>query len=269
MPAKKKSTAVVSWQEAMKEAAQEMAHREQSTGGGGFFSMRAGQLAYGDVAMPGNMMACVILDAIFETVYYEGPFDPDNPQGPTAFALGRDQKELRWNEEYSDPEYAGKLCSESDICQWGSASQGRGKAAKETRRLAVIPAGTYISQGKGKGFELELFDDPDDFRNSEIAYTKLPVTSVKNFSQYVRGLNDQMGAPTWRVITDISLEAHPQYQFQVNFELIEELPDDVMPVIFERVEEAKEAIMFPYVPRDDEPAPAKPASNKKLTRGRK
>lgn len=262
-PAKETGKQVMSWQDAAKQSAEQQREMEKKTGGGRFFSMRAGQLKFDDVPLPGNMMACVILDSIFETLYYRDGFDPDNPQTPTAFALGRDQKELTWNEEYSDPEFAGQLCKDSEVCEWGSAETGRGKAAKETRRLAIIPAGIYKSLGKGKGFDLEMFSEEEDFAKSDIAYMKLPVMSVKGFSGFVREVADQLGKPTWGVFVNISVEPDDKSQFRVDFELLEEIPEGLMETIYKRHLEAAEAIDFPYVPRDDDDGDDKPAAKGK------
>lgn len=252
---KAKSTAVANWRDELAASAKAAVASEETagTGGGRFFNLRAGQLSFDDAALPGNQMACVIVDSIFETVYYESDFDPENPSPPTAFAFGRDQAEMRWNEEYSDPEFAGKLCSESEVCEWGSAEKGKGKAAKELRRLAIVPAGTYKPLGKGGGFDLDLFDDTEPFRTADLAYLKLPVTSVKGFSQYLKQVAEQFDRPLWGVVTRVYLEPHPKYQFQVKCELLEVIEDEeILEALYLRHKEAEKAIDFPYIPRSDD-----------------
>jgi len=272
-PKKTPGTDIVDWEAQMAEQAKMAAEAEKLTGGGKFFSTRAGVLSFNETALPGNQMAVVILDSIYETLYYEGAFDPDNRQGPTAFALGRDPDELVWNEEYSDPEYAGQLCKDSDICQWGSAETGRGKAAKEQRRLAVIPAGSYQSLGKGKGYDLELFDDEDLFAKADIAYLKVPVMSVKGFSRFVHSVAEEFKRPPHGVFARIWIEPDPKSQFRIEFEVLEEIPNELLPVIMKRHEQAKKEIDFPYVPFvAEEEAPKTPArktgANSKLAKGR-
>ncbi len=139
---KSTSTAVANWDDELARQANLAASIEESTATGHFFSLKGGILTFNDSPLPNNEMAVIILDGILETVYYEGAYDPDSPQSPVAFAFGRDEKTLTWHEK-SSPEFAGQLCSESEVCQWGSADKGRGKAARETRRLALIPAGTF------------------------------------------------------------------------------------------------------------------------------
>lgn len=258
--APRKGTEVGDWRGELSKSAKAAVASEDTaaSGGGRFFSLKAGQLSFDDAVLPGNQMACIILDSIFETTYYEGDYDADNPQPPTAFAFGRDQAELRWNEEHSDPAFAGKLCSESEVCEWGSAEVGKGKAAKEMRRLAIIPAGTYKPLGKGGGYDLELFDEPKPFREADLAYMKLPVMSVKGFATYLKQVAEQFDRPLWGVITRVYLEPDPKSQFRAKFELLEVIEDeDILPVLFQRHKEAEKEIDFPYLPRtDDDAAPA-------------
>lgn len=270
----KTGTAVANLDEELAALAAQATEQEATGGGaaGRFFSLRAGVLSYEDTPLPGNQMAAIILDHIFETTYYEGAFDPDNRQPPTAFAFGRDQKTMVWNEEYSDPEYAGKLCSESDVCQWGSAAQGKGKAAKEIRRLAVIPAGTYKPLGRSGGFELELIDDEDHFASAEMAFLKVPVMSVKGFSGYVNQIAEQFNKPLFAMYTRVYLTPDAKSQFRVNFELIEPVDPALLPVLMKRHKDAAAVIDFPYLPfteEDEKAAPKKAAPNKKLTGRRK
>lgn len=244
------TTAVAKWDEELARQAQMAAAVEESTATGQFFSLKSGVLSFNDAPLPGNEMAVVILDGILETVYYEGKYDPDAPQGPVAFAFGRDEKTLAWHEN-SAPEFAGKLCSESEVCEWGSADTGRGKAARETRRLGVIPAGTF-ENGKFKAFTEE-----EQFESAAIAYLKLPVTSVKGYAAFVKQVVGALKRPPHAVFTKVKVVPDPNSQFKVVFEPLSQVPDDLLGVIMKRHEEAKASIEFPY-PRFDEndkPAP--------------
>lgn len=274
---KKPGTALTNWRDSMADAAQKQAAMEQSSGGGKFFSMRAGVLKYDDVALPGNQIACVILHGIYENVYYAEKFDADNKTPPTCFAF--------WDDDYEDEmqphedvdkedcfERQNDVCDGCPMNEWGSADKGKGKACSNRRRLAVIPAGTYVSQGKNKGLELKMFDEEKPFKDADLAYMKLPVTSVKHYSAYVREISEQLGRPTWGVFTNITVEPHEKNQVAVSFELLEEIPDELMDIIFKRHQEAKDAIAFPYRPPsedDEEEAKPKASAAKKLTGGAK
>jgi len=91
------SKALVRWDEELAKQAEVSAKMEESAGGGAFFSLKSGVLAWQDAPLLDNQMAVVILDHIFETTYYAGDYDPENPQGPTAFAFGRDERDLEWH----------------------------------------------------------------------------------------------------------------------------------------------------------------------------
>lgn len=264
-----KSNALVKWDEELAKQAEIAAGMEANTGGGQFFSLKGGILSWQDAPLPNNQMAVVILDSIFETTYYEGEYDPDTPQSPVAFAFGRDEKTLTWHEN-SDPEFAGKLCSDSEVCQWGSADRGRGKAARETRRLAMIPAGTFNQSGK-----FEMFDDEEHFASTAIGFMKLPVTSVKGYASFVKQVAGALRRPPFGIVTKVKVAPDPKTQFKVVFEPIMNIPDELMGAIMQRHEEAKSIIDFPYQPVDEDQAPPpkrgsraaqKPASK---ARGRK
>lgn len=255
MATKKPGTSLVKWEEELAKQATVAAGMEANTGGGKFFGLKSGVLSFDGTPMPKNEMAVIIVDHILETVYYEGRYDPDTPQSPAAFAFGRDAAEMRWHEN-SIPEYAGKLCSESDICEWGSAETGKGKAARETRRLAMIPAGNWDKQGR-----FNLIDDEAHFEKAPIGYMKLPVTSVVGYANFVKQLAGTLRRPPHGIITRVHVIPDEKSQFKVLFEPLDNVPDEIMGIIMKRHEEAKTSIDFPYTQSEDAPPPGKkPAS---------
>lgn len=275
---KKPGTAIANWRDEMSGAAKRAAEMEQNTGSGGkFFTTRAGVLKYDDIAMPGNMIAAVILHGIYENTFYDSKFDPENRTPPTCFAF--------WDDTYPDEmqphakvdEDPETFTRQNDVCdgcpqnEWGSADTGKGKACGNRRRLALIPAGAIKSLGKNKGFDTEMFEDEDSFKKADLGFFKIPVTSVKGYSAYVREVSEQLGRPLWGVYTQISVVPDDRSQFKVEFELISEVPDELMDVIFKRHVEAKEAVAFPYQKREDDKeddkAPVKNNAGKKLGGG--
>ncbi len=246
----KPSTAIVKWDEELARQAEAAAAMEESTATGQFFSLKSGVLSFNDNPLPGNEMAVVILDSILETVYYEGKYDSDNPQGPTAFAFGREEKTMVWHEN-SSPEFVGQLCHESELCQWGSSDTGRGKAAREIRRLAMIPAGTF-DNGKFKPFT-----DVEQFESSAIAFMKLPVTSVKGFAAFVKQVTGALKRPPHAIFTKVKVIPDSSSQFKVVFEPLSQVPNDLLGIIMQRHEEAMATIESPY-PKFEEQAPQAP-----------
>tara|TARA_B100000678_G_scaffold287994_2_gene295604 strand:+ start:12335 stop:13210 length:876 start_codon:yes stop_codon:yes gene_type:complete len=270
MAAKKTGKELANWQSAMAEAATKQAEMEQSTGGGSFFSFRAGQMKFGDVALPGDQIPCVIVHSIHENVYYEGKYDPDNKAPPACFAFwdGDEDTEMAPHPKVDEEDIFERQSEDCDSCPlnaWGSAETGKGKACKNQRRLAVIPAGMYKAKGgRNSGYDLEMFEDPKDFKKSDLAFMKLPVMSVKNFSAYVREVSEQLGKPTWAVFTNVYLEPDDKSQFRVCFDLIGEIPEELMETVYGRVLEAQgdNVTDFPYrAPSDDEEEAAAPVKN--------
>lgn len=247
--AKSQSKAVVRWDEQLAKDADVAAAMEASAGGGQFFGTKSGVLTWQDAPMPDNQMAVIVLDHIFETVYYAGEYDASNPQGPDAFAFARREEDLEWHKDSVAP-YAGKPCKGSDICEWGSAEKGRGKAAKETRRLAMLPAGHF------KNGKFQLIDDEAHYLETTVGFMRLPVTSVKGFAGFVKQVAGALRRPPHGIITKVKIAPDPKNQFQVLFEAIENVPNELMGAIMKRREEIMAMIDFPYQPREEQEKPA-------------
>lgn len=275
MAAKKKQE-VANYDEELAKLAGQSATLTDSGGGGKFFSMQAGVLQFDEVPLPGNQMAVIIPSWCLENVFYDSAYDPNNRTPPLCFAFCKNPDEK--DEMGPDPahleddvfEQQSDLCKDCDQNQWGSARQGRGKACSNRRRLAVLPAGTYVSAGRNGGYDLELIDDEDHFRTAEEAFLKVPVMSGKGFDAYVKDVAEQLRKPLFAVYTRIYLTPDPKSQFKVNFELIEPVDDALIPVLMERYRKSHEEINFPYTPfeEEEEPAPKKTGARKKLTKGR-
>lgn len=278
-----KGKSLTNWRDEMAGAATRAAETEQATGGGKFFTMRAGVLKYDDVALPGSTIAAVILHGVYENLYYADKFDAENKTPPTCFAFWDPTKsdsdkpddEMGPHEDVDKEdcfERQADLCSECPMNEWGSAERGKGKACGNRRRLAIIPAGIMKSLGKNKGLDLEMFDDEDQFKKADMGFMKLPVTSVKAYSAYVREVSEQLGRPLWGVFTQITVVPDDKNQVAVEFELIDEIPDELMEVVFKRHQEAQDLTAFPYRPPSEDDEPAKPVKNnaaKKLSGAKK
>jgi len=251
---------IVNFNEAWAEQAQKWA-QEEPLNGGTFLSTRGGTLAFGDEQLPGNQAAVIILDSVYENTYYADKFDPDVAAAPTCYAFGRasDPEEMSphpsmQNDAYFVPQ--AEVCSACPHNEWGSADKGRGKACQNRRRLALIPAGFYAPKRGSRDFDLELFDDPKHFQTADIAFIKLPVTSVKGWSKYVSQLSSAMRRPPHGVITRLYLEPDANSQYMVKFEAIEEVPDALAAIVMARADEASKATVQGY--KAPEPADAAP-----------
>lgn len=254
-------TALVSYEDRFAQDAQRAAQSEPLSGGT-WLSARGGQLMIGDQALPGNQAAVIVLDSIRENTYYGTRFDPNAPLPPICYALARDadalfpHTDMQKDLTYFRPQHVrdGQVygCEGCPMNEWGSAPQGRGKACQNRRRLTVIPAGYYVPRPGSRDFDLHLFDDPAHYQQAEIAYCKLPVTSVSNWAKYVNQLAANVRRPPYGVITRIHVMPHQQHQYELCFELLDLVPDLLADIVIQRHDACEQMPLVGYQPPDQE-----------------
>lgn len=251
-----------------------------------FISTQNGEFHLGDEDL-GTEMCVIITDAVREYTFYEGRYDPNNPEPPRCYAFGRteesmvpgmffdivDGKDIErdlFAEKDPDSQWfepQAEDCASCPMAEWGSSDTGRGKACQQRRRISVIPAGVFTKNKKTKEVDIELFDTEEDLLEVDMAYMKVPVTSTKHWAKYVKHLSS-MSLPPFGAYTRIFIEKTDN-QFEVMFEFLEEVPPDLVAAVLERHKEAKETIIQPFRP----PEPDKPTGvrglKKKKTGGRR
>lgn len=225
---KSSGKAITKWDDELAKHASEAAEKEQMPTGS-FISIKGGILTIAGQAVKDNRLQAVIIDHVYENAYYDGAYDPDVPQPPSCYAFGRDEDELKPHEKASKP--ASESCVGCPNNVFGSAEKGKGKACKNTRRLALISADGLSANSAAEG---------------ELVYMKLPVTSTKGWAYYVKGLNATLRRPPFGVVTEIAVVPDSKTQFKVTFQAVGPVPDEVMGAIMERREKVCEEIMFPY-----------------------
>lgn len=269
LKAKIPEQAVVNWEDEMAKQADVAAAQEANSGGGSFFSIRGGILAFNDAAVPNNRMGVIITDSILENVFYEGAYDPDNVTPPTCFAFGRDDETIAPHENVvAEGQAQHETCRGCPQNEWGTADKGKGKACGNRRRLGMIPAGTFDRDGR-----FEPFDDAESFKTATLGFMKLPVTSVKGYATFVKQVAGAMRRPPHGIFTKVSVVPDAKTQFRVVFEPIGPVPGEVMAAVMERHKETASVIEFPYSLEAPEPvaksaakANVKPAVVKKPTK---
>jgi hypothetical protein len=213
---------LVNWQEKMLAEATAVASSERpaiST-----ISLRSGIIQYMGEPMPDNKLNCIVLASMHENVFYTGAFDPDNPQPPACWAFGESAEGMA--PKCDNPINA--TCKGCPNNEWGSDTRGgRGKACKEIRRLAVIPASGNIT-------------------DNEMAMLKVPVTSVRNWANYVNSVVALYKRPPWGIHTTISTKPDPKSQFKVTFTTGDLLEDDALAKVAGRIDQAKAMLSTPY-----------------------
>lgn len=274
-------TDVIDWEKEMEAQAAIAAETQRSTGGGGgkFISTAAGVLSFDGVPMPGNRMVVLVLGDINENSYYDGPYDPSTPASPVCFAFNKHEDEMEPHIAVDNDPY---FTRQNEVCQgcpqneWGSASTGKGKACKNVARLALIPAGTFSEKGSGRSKSVEfdgILDDEEHYSTAEVAYHKIPVMSVKNWSSYVKQVAADLKRPPHGVFTEVWLEPDPKSQYRVMFEAVDKVPNELLKIAMERHAKVQSELDFPYSPpseKEEASQPAKASSTNKLRgKGRK
>jgi len=252
VPTKKSTTAVTtgSYEDRLAALAKNAVTKEANVGGGQFISFKGGQLSYQGNTIKGNELAVIALDSIYENAYYGDRFDPDNPQPPVCYALGREEDELAPHPDSAHPQ--SDKCDGCPMNEFGTADNGKGKACKNTRRIAVIPGDPL---------------DADTIQTAEAAFVRLPVTSVKGWASFVKTVAALDKLPPLGVVATLSTVPDPKSQFKVTWQKAEAVDSELLPLLLDRHDAIAEDIMFAY-PKPSEEAPKKAPAAKAKGRGK-
>lgn len=244
-------TAVMSWRDRLSAYAKEASAVADEAGGGGgkFVSAKKGKLYFDGQPVAGNVLDVVVTHSVIEHAFYESDYDPDNPQSPVCFAFGSKVSEMAPHEKSLKPQ--ANKCQGCEHNEWGSSDKGKGKACKNIMRLALLPAKPL---------------DAEAIAKAEVAYMKLPVTSVKGFAQYTKRLEATLGLPPFAVVTQLGCVDDDKTQFKITFADTARLDgeDEIMNAIEKHHNVQREAILFPYQPpSEEEKSKAKPKAGAK------
>src|ERR1039458_338531 len=170
MATKKATTSMVKWDEKFAAMAKKSSKIVSSIGGdSNFIKLQSGVLQYQGAAIPGNTMDVVVIDHVLLNMLYVGKFDSANPTSPVCFAFGEVASEMTPHEDSHTPQNNNEGCATCEHNEFGSADTGRGKACKNSVRLALIS-----------------INDLEDVAGAEVAYMHVPVTSVKLWAEIGR-----------------------------------------------------------------------------------
>jgi hypothetical protein len=136
----------------------------------------------------GGSFKAVILDYTCIREYYPGAYDKDNIEPPACFAINPEPKLL--NPSANSPDRQNETCKGCQHDVWGSGANGKGKACKEGRKLAVVPP---------SGDE-----DP-------IWMLKVSPTAITPFDGYVTSVARVFGLPPISVVSEIGFDPNQSY----------------------------------------------------------
>ena len=141
----------------------------------------------------GDTLEVVVIDFVSANMFYDRPFVPDDPSAPACFAIGPEPTLLA--PSANSPEVQSTSCSVCPNNQFGSAPNGKGKACKNTRLLAVTP--------------FAALDDPE--ATPPIWIMAVPPTSMKGFDSYVKGLATRFQTVPIGVLTQVTMNPQVDY----------------------------------------------------------
>jgi len=176
----------------------------------------------------GRTASFVIVDFIRANAFYDTPFQPDTIELPACLALSIDGENMAPLEHA--PRKQNQQCDGCEQNAWGSADVGRGKACAEQYRLAVLAVDHTRKE---------------TYANCDMAVITTPPTSKKNFSLYVKALDEKTGRPPLAFLTEMSFDDDFDHEVLL-FEVKTPYKDaKTLTAILGRAAEAREMLMAP------------------------
>jgi hypothetical protein len=187
----------------------------------------------------GEVLEVVVVDFVTAYMFYDGPYDRENPQSPACFAIGPEPSMLV--PSGNSPARQAETCSACPNNQFGSALTGKGKACKNTRLLAIMPA--------------SALDNPGE--DAPIWIMAVPPTSIKAFDAYVHTLANKHTTTPTGVITQITMDSNSTFAAP-RFTIVRPLTGKELGTFMSRRDEAVTRLNTePDVSQYTAPAPAK------------
>lgn len=219
---------IVSWEERLARDAKEMAARERPSLSQ--ISTKAGVMSYQSQPIPGNKLLCIVVSSAFENRYYTGRFDPNKREAPKCYALSLTGEDMTPHHDVVEPE--SEACDTCPQYKWGSAGNGsKGKACKQVRRLGLIPAAA-VQAG--------------NVASAEVALLSVPVTSAKNWANYVNSCALEFARPPFGMLTEISIVPSAKTQFEIKFTAQAVVSDEYLAAVYKRIEGINQNLLTPY-----------------------
>ena len=192
-----------------KYTAQDQAAAQMESAGFPFISTKAGMLRFENEQLP-NPLRVVILGAVRVNQYYEGDFDPENPAGPVCFAVNTDSDESTMGPPDTLATAVSSQCEGCPMNAFGSGGRtGKGKACRNSMRVALLP-----------------YDNVKDFGKAAGARLSIPPMSLKHFGPFAKKVVEGLGRPLFSVVTELTATPDDKSQFVLSFDIAEPINDE-------------------------------------------
>lgn len=228
-----KSTAVVDREEELKrqiEAQQRMLGKIATAAK--FISFKGGNIIIDGKAIPGSKTEVIPLAFMGERAYFPGEFDPDQRQSPLCYAYSTGAEDEVMAPHKSAKEPQAKTCEDCDFNKWGSASKGKGKACRESVRVAVLPVGKDLSK-------------------QSTWHCRIPITSVPDFKTYAGEILG-MGKALHEAVAELSVTPDAKTFFKIHWQPKKAVDAAQMAVVDAKARSAALGIDFEYPNFDDD-----------------
>jgi len=213
---------------------------------------KAGILAYNGTPCAGNKLDVIIIASTHANLFYEEKYDPNDIKSPVCYAYSEDPEEVDMVPHPKSPKPQAERCADCWANKWNSDPDGgKGKACKNSRRLALIPSGVTA----------------EDLPTAEVATLSLPVMTVsKRWSPYVHKLATLFGLPPLAMITKLGTIPDQKSQFQITFDDVGPVDKALIPGLLAKAGTVKEILEKEYEPNaePDPDAPEKPTKKRKF-----
>lgn len=235
------------WEQEMAEDASKAVQAEANTGGSAYLSIRAGVLSFQGNPLPDNSFDGAVLGAAFENAYYEGDWDPDSPSSPVCFAVGQEEAALAPHPDSPKPQSA--QCKGCPKNAFGTADKGKGKACKNSRRLALLHS--------------DYLRSPAAVAESPVVMLKVPPTSLTAWAQFVKKCGNVLNKPPYAVVCRVKASPDPKVQVRVSFDFADAVKEKpLLAALFARHRDpaVAEGLLRPFQAREEQaPKSRKPA----------
>lgn len=206
--------------------------------GPNLISFKGGQLIVDNVPIPGGEAEVFVLAQQAERAYYAGEYDPSKPQVPACYSFDLEAP----HPEAADPQ--NMTCEGCPQNEWGSALRGKGKACRESARVAIVPATAPLE-------------------TSPMYQCSFPITSMGSVKEFL-GRCAQSGKLAGEFKTRLKVVPDPKSFFKASLTPLQTV-EQPMRVLIERMAQARDMLLSPYpVLEEKEPEPEAHKGKKKF-----
>lgn len=135
----------------------------------------------------GSEIQVVVIDFVSRNTFYSGPYNPSNPSPPDCYAISKDLSSMA--PEQDSPNLQHGDCRTCPLNQFGSGNNGKSKACKNTRELAV----RVIDP-----------ENPEYDPSAPIYTLSLPPTAIRSFDGAVATIMRSLAGPPLKAILTVS-----------------------------------------------------------------